>query len=231
MKRRKKLRNAALAVAYVRVSTDEQQNGPEAQRAAVEAWALQRGVTIAAWCEDLGISGATPLEERPGLLAALRELQAHEAGWLVAAKRDRLARDVIVAATLQRFVEKQGAQVVTADGVAMGSGPEAELMRTMIDAFAQYERGLIRLRTKAALAVKKARGERISGHPPFGFKFVDGRVEINKREQKVIRRIFELSNDGLSVRKIAAQLNEEDAPHRGQGWAPTAVWNILDKGA
>src|SRR5215468_4760276 len=37
------------AVAYLRVSTEEQHLGPEAQRAAVEAWAKVRSVTSASW--------------------------------------------------------------------------------------------------------------------------------------------------------------------------------------
>jgi DNA invertase Pin-like site-specific DNA recombinase len=36
------------------------------------------------------------------------------------------------------------------------------LMRGLVDLFAQYERALIRSRTKAALAVKKGRGERLA---------------------------------------------------------------------
>lgn len=33
------------AVAYLRVSTDEQRLGPEAQRAAIAAWGAREGVT------------------------------------------------------------------------------------------------------------------------------------------------------------------------------------------
>ena len=36
------------AVAYLRVSTDEQHLGPEAQRAAITAWASREGVSVVA---------------------------------------------------------------------------------------------------------------------------------------------------------------------------------------
>ena len=39
-------RNARVAVAYIRVSTDEQCLGPEAQRASIEAWAGRVGVNL-----------------------------------------------------------------------------------------------------------------------------------------------------------------------------------------
>ena len=61
------------AVAYLRVSTDEQHLGPEAQRAAVEAWAARAGVVVVAWHIDAGVSGAAPVDRRPALLGALAD--------------------------------------------------------------------------------------------------------------------------------------------------------------
>ncbi len=54
-------------VGYVRVSTDEQALGPEAQKTALEAWCKAQGARLVAVCEDIGVSGATSLEKRPGL--------------------------------------------------------------------------------------------------------------------------------------------------------------------
>jgi DNA invertase Pin-like site-specific DNA recombinase len=69
-----------IAVAYIRVSTDEQRLGPEAQRAAVEAWAAREGVQVAAWCVDQGVSGASAIEARPALCTALTALREHGRG-------------------------------------------------------------------------------------------------------------------------------------------------------
>lgn len=73
--------------------------------------------------------------------------------------RDRLARDVLTAAFVDRLCERAGARVDQADGTGNGTGPEAQFLRSVSDAFAAYERALIRARMKAALAVKKAKGE------------------------------------------------------------------------
>src|SRR5580698_9168809 len=82
-----------VAVAYVRVSKDEQKLGPEAQRASVEAWATREGVQVVAWHVDAGVCSVTPIDQRPALVAALAGLREHGAGVLVVAKRDRIARD------------------------------------------------------------------------------------------------------------------------------------------
>ena len=49
--------NPLSAVAYLRVSTDEQKLGPEAQRAAIQSWANREGVSVVAWHTDAGVSG------------------------------------------------------------------------------------------------------------------------------------------------------------------------------
>lgn len=220
--------NVALAVAYIRVSTDEQSLGPKAQRNAIERWAKARGVTIAGWHEDRGVSGAAPLEKRPGLMAALATADAQAAGLIVVAKRDRLARDVVVAAMIERLAERQGARVTCADGSCDQDGPEGALMRGVVDVFAQYERAVIRARTKAALAQKKARAELV-GSVPFGSRLAsDGRtLEADADEQATIARIRQLRSEGLSLRAVVERLNADKVPCRGAQWHLTTVARLL----
>jgi DNA invertase Pin-like site-specific DNA recombinase len=78
-RRRAKPADAKKAVAYVRMSTDRQDLSPDAQRAAISRWASAQGVAVVAWHDDLGVSGGTPLEERPGLLAAIEAIDANGA--------------------------------------------------------------------------------------------------------------------------------------------------------
>jgi len=219
-------------VAYVRVSTDEQALGPEAQRAAVERWCASSGARLVAVCSDLGVSGAAPLESRPGLLAALDALREHRAGVLLVAKRDRLARDVVVAAMVERLAERQGARVLAADGTGNGEGPEAQLLRGVVDVFAQYERALIRTRTKAALRVKRERGERV-GQVPFGYRVADdGRALVEDAdEQRAVARVRELRSAGLTVAEVAERLASEGHRPRGARWHATSVARIARRAA
>lgn len=215
------------AVAYLRASTEDQNLGPEAQRASIEAWAQRAGVTVASWHEDHGVSGGAELDKRPALLAALDALRAEGAGVLIVAKRDRLARDVILAAMVGRLAEREGARVVSADGNGNGDGPEAELMRTILDAFAQYERAIIRGRVRAALAVKKSRGERI-GSVPIGYRQNGSPVmELDMTEQTALERMLELRRDGASIREIARVLTAEGHKSRGARWHATTVARAL----
>jgi len=133
-------------IGYLRVSTDEQSLGAEDQRIKLKKWCNARKGSLLEVFEDIGISGGNAIDKRPGLILAIKALKEQKAGILLVSKRDRLARDVIVAAMIERLAHKAGAQVVAADGTANGDSPESQLMRRMIDAFAEYERALIRSR-------------------------------------------------------------------------------------
>ena len=215
------------AVGYLRVSTDDQHLGPQAQRQALLRWCQAHGVELAQVHTDHGVSGATPLDRRPGLLAALDDLRTAGAGVLVVAKRDRLARDVVVAAMIERLVERAGAKVMSATGAGNGDGPEAALMRGLMDLFAQYERAVIGSRTRAALAVKKTKRERVGGIP-FGFRLdVDGkRLVEDADEQAVIAELLTL-RPSMSLRALAEHCEREGILARNGTWSPTTLSRLF----
>jgi DNA invertase Pin-like site-specific DNA recombinase len=207
MSKRIRSGNPLVAVAYIRVSKDEQKLGPEAQRAAVEGWAAREGVSVASWHVDQGVCSVTSIEGRPALVAALAALRGQGAGVLVVAKRDRIARDPGLTASIEHAAAEAGAVVRSSAGEGNGSTPADEFMRGVIDSAARYERALIRARTKAALAAKSAKGERV-GAVPYGFALAaDGvHLEADPAEQGVLTVVRELRAAGLSQRAIAGEL-------------------------
>ncbi len=231
-RRRRRDTDPKKVVGYVRVSTDEQALGPEAQRNALEAWCKAQEAVLVAVCEDIGVSGATPLEKRPGLNEALDTLTVEGAGVLLVSKRDRLARDIVIGAVIERLVERAGGRVLAADGTGNGDGPEQELMRNLVNAFAQYERALIGARTKAALAVRKAKGKRVGGIP-YGFRLAaDGEtLEPNPTEQTVVRIVKTMRKKGGTLRAIANELTRRALATRTGGyWHVQTISNILRGG-
>ncbi len=202
------------AVAYLRVSTEEQHLGPEAQRMAVTQWADRAKVTVVAWHTDAGVSGASTLDERPGLTSVFADLATHRAGVLVVARRDRLARDVVIAATIERTAAQYGARVISADGVGNGDSPADQFMRTILDGAAAYERALIRARTRAALRARRARGER-AGEIPWGYRATpEGKLLEHEVERAVIERVLALRGEGASLRAIVRSLERDGAVSR-----------------
>lgn len=231
MPRRRHTADPARVIGYVRVSTTDQALGPEAQRGALARWCEARGAVLVAVYEDLGVSGAAKLESRPGLLAAVSALAEHGAGVLLVGKRDRLARDVMTATLVEAAVARHGARVLSAAGEGEGDDPAALLMRRMMDAFAEHERARIAERTRAALKVKRDRGERLGGDLPIGRTVAtDGRTLVaDPAEARAVEIIRELRAAGWSVRRIAEELDARGVPARGDHWHPTTVVRIAKR--
>ena len=219
---------------YTRVSTDEQAAsglGLAAQMAACESFASKAGHTITACHTDAGISGAAGLEDRPGLMAAVAGLKRGDA--ILIAKRCRLGRDTMAILMIERAVSRKGAVILSSDGIGNADDPASQFMKNVIDAASVYERGLIRSRTRAALAAKRAAG-RLTGEVPFGWSVdADGNLIEQADEQAVLAIIHELRAAGVSLRKIAAVLTE--AGHRTKKghavWSHNTVQSILTRAA
>ena len=203
-------RSPRVAIAYLRASKDEQRLSREAQRASIEAWAMREGVRVAAWCTDHGVRSVSPMAERPALRAALvGPASGHAPGCSSSQGGDRHSRRERRACT---------------------ETLRPTFIRTVIDGAAQYEHGLIRSRTCAALAAKRARGERI-GSVPLGFALdADGvRLVVDKREQATIARARELRASGLSLRAVAAHAPKgTSAAPGGSSWRSRShAWSRL----
>lgn len=218
--------NPALAIAYLRCSkSTEQHLSPAAQRSQIEAFAAREGLVIVAWFCDDGVSGGADVTQRPALLSALSDLRVHGAGTLLVLRRDRLARDTYIALTIERAAAAAGARILAADGAGNGDDPSAVLLRGMLDLFASHERAMIKARTRAALATKKARGERV-GTVPYGYSAdPEGKLVPNAAEQGVIACIRELRAAGLSLRAIEAELAKRGIVSRS-GQHPLALPTI-----
>jgi DNA invertase Pin-like site-specific DNA recombinase len=189
---------------------------------------------VVAWHVDQGVCSVTPIDGRPALVAALASLREHGAGVLVVAKRDRIARDVVLTAGVERAAGSSGAVVVSAAGEGNGDTPADAFMRTVIDGAAAYERALIRARTKAALAAKSARGEKTGGSVPYGYRLdTDGRTLVAvEGEQATIARARALTAEGRTLRAVAAQLAAEGhVSRKGVAFFAAQVGRMLASGA
>jgi len=224
------------AIAYLRVSTDKQADsghGINAQLDACEKWAADNGCELVAVYRDEGISGAADPSQRPGLTDALAALDG--VGVLLVAKRDRLSRDRSTMGLLEYMTAKTGARIVSAAGEGTDTDdPLSALIQTTIyDLLAQMERVQASVRTKAALAAKRRRGEYTGGKIPFGKALASNGVHLVDciEEQTILAEIAALQSEGLSLRKIADELNARGVARRnGKAWHHVAVSRAI-KGA
>lgn len=140
-----------MQIGYARVSTDEQ------------TLALQQDALQAAGCDRVftdTISGATA--ERPGLTEALGYARAGDT--LVVWRLDRLGRSLRHLIETVAVLEQRGVGFKSLTESIDTTSPGGKLIFHIFGALAEFERDLIRERTRAGLTAARARGRR-GGHP------------------------------------------------------------------
>jgi site-specific DNA recombinase len=222
-----------LAIGYIRVSTDQQVEsglGLEAQKKAINELATKMGASSLEFFGDEGLSGALALEKRPGIVQALSALNKDAV--LIVAKRDRLGRDPLVLAMIESAVKRKGARIISCAGEGTeNDDPSSIFMRRLVDAFGEYERLIIGARVKAALGIKKDKGERV-GYVPFGCTLQEDGKTLAPCEDELLllNHIAALRTQQYSIRKIAAALNKEHKFNRGGSpWNHASVHRMLNK--
>lgn len=218
MSSRKHAAPANTAVAYLRVSTEEQAQsgaGLDAQRTAITAEAERRGWTITEWHADEGVSGSKAAAERPAGRAALEAVQTHRAAALLFAKLDRLGRSVHDLTGLMLQSEREGWLLAACDGTVDTSTPAGRFQTHIMAGVAELERDLISQRTRDALAAKRAAGVRL------------GRPAVLPAE--VVARIVAERTEGRGLRIIAEGLTADGVPTaRGRAkWSTSSVQSVL----
>lgn len=110
-----------------------------------------------------------------------------------------------------------GWQLVTCDLAIDTSSPAGEASAHMMAVFSQLERRLISQRTREALAIKKARGVKLGRRSTLPAEVVD--------------RVVAARRAGISLRAIAAALNEGEVStaQGGATWRASSVKAVLDR--
>lgn len=236
---------ATTAVAYLRVSTEEQASsghGLEAQERAVRAFAESQGYELVDVLSDPGISGATRPAARPGFAQVLELAGARRFSVLLVHKIDRLARDIRHAVTTVSELAEQHdvAFRSVAESVIDTANPMGRTFFAIFAGMAENERHVIADRTKGGRVSKAMKGGFAGGRAPYGYRRdLAGGLVIVEDEAKVVRRILDMRRLRArgrrkpkplhTLRAVADVLNAERIPApMGKRWHPSTVAYVAD---
>ena len=125
------------------------------------------------------------------------------------------------------YFEKRNVALVSLSESLDATTATGRLMLNLLGSLSQWEREVIAERTALALRHKRDRLQ-VYGQTPFGFRRIGDSLEALERELAVMRRIYALRGDGLTLRAIVDQLNGERIKTKtGKRWAPETVRYIL----
>lgn len=182
-------------ISYARVSTGTQAASGlsiDAQHRAIADASAARGWRVIECVTDEAISGAVPVDERPGLRAALARLEQGFADALVATRIDRLARDTLETLLLFDRAERLGWELITLDAPSGIKTHDGRLLVGILAVIAAHEAGSARARTIAALQSAQRNGKQL------------GRPSRQPEEARTLAQRLHVK--GYSLREVAAEL-------------------------
>ena len=197
-------------VGYVRVSTSKQAeegHSLPAQRARLAAYCELYGLELAAVLADEGASAST-MDGRPGLAEALRLARTGAVDGVLVVKLDRLTRSTRDLATILEDASRRGWALLSVAEQLDTSSAGGRLVVGVLGVVGQWEREAIGERTSAALVNMRDRGLYTGGAARYGYRVAaDGvALEAHPDEQRVIDTVRELRGAGLSLRRVAVEL-------------------------
>jgi DNA invertase Pin-like site-specific DNA recombinase len=221
------------AIGYIRVSTADQADSGLSlnhQESKIRAYCEALDISLVDIVSDAGYSAKTL--KRPGMTEVVEQIKNKTVDAVIILKLDRLTRSVKDLGAMTALFEKTGVALVSVQDSINTSTAAGRLVLNVLGSVAQWESEAIGERTKAAMSVKKAAGQLV-GAVPYGYNLdSDGStLTENAAEQRTLKLIRKLRNQGLSYNKIALYLNKKGiATKQGKTWAAQTISNLC-KGA
>lgn len=192
------------ALAYFRTSSaanvGADKDSERRQREAVQAYAKASKVELVGEFYDAAVSGADPIETRPGFSAMLDRIDGNGVWTVIVEDASRFARTVLAAELGLVVLQQRGVTVLTASGdnLTETDDPSRVLMRQVASAFSQYEKARLVHKLKAARDRKRAMCGRCEGRKPVPANVVS--------EAKRLARLSPKTGKRRSLRDIASEL-------------------------
>ncbi|QOZ74090.1 serine recombinase [Bradyrhizobium sp. CCBAU 53351] len=221
------------SIAYLRTSSaanvGPDKDSDKRQRAAIEAFAKRAGLEITEEFYDQDVSGADPIESRPGFSALLDRIESNGVRTVVVEDASRFARQLIVQEAGIIALIERGVRVLTSSGddLTETNDPFKIAMRQIAGVFAQLEKARLVGKLKAARDRKRATGVKVEGRKSYreiddekhGGEMITMAKRLRRKTPKGGRR---------SLRAIADELARAGyKSESGKPYAATAIGRML----
>ncbi len=219
------------AMGYIRISprgSNYDGVSLEVQTAAIKAYCAFKGWNLVGVYGDKFLSGKN-IKDRPGLNAVLLMAEDKAFDAVVCYKLDRFSRNTIELLDTVTFLEDRGLIFASVSEEINTRSATGKFFLTMLGALGQMEREQVSERTKAALHLKKIRGEVISRCDPYGFRRVGKSKKLVKsdRDWECYKRIKELREGGVPYTAFSDILYSEGYRNRlGEKRSYSSIWRL-----
>lgn len=216
------------ALAYTRVSTEEQCNGVslDNQIARIREYCGYKGFELVSEIRDEGISGGKN-KGRAGFMAVLDAVESAGCSVIVLYSLERLSRDMLTILALERLLDEFDVELHTVEGAVDTSSPDGWLSFAMKALLGEHERRQVKHRTRKALQHKKQNGQ-VVGSVPYGYERQGDDLVPIRAEQEVISEVNGWYLRGSNIASIQRGLKELGIKTRdGKDWHSEQVKRLI----
>jgi DNA invertase Pin-like site-specific DNA recombinase len=217
------------AVAYLRTSSatnvGSDKDSDKRQRDAIVSFARRAGYELVEEFNDPGVSGADPIESRPGFSALLDQIEENGVRVVIVEDASRFARDLITQelGILALIERKVTVLTATGDDLTTTDDPMKKAMRQIAGTFAELEKARLVHKLKVARDRKRATGAKVEGRKSF--REMD--AELVTLAKKLHR--YPVNGKRRSLRDIAQELAA--AGHldsKGKVYSAQSIKNMIE---
>ena len=222
---------------YARVSSDRQDVdlSVAAQLRALRDYADKNGYVVVREYVDEAVSGR--VDDRPEFKKMIDEARLPEAAFqeILVWKFSRFTRKREHAVAYKSMLRRRGVRVVSITEPTDDT-PTGTLMEGIIESVDQFYSEDLATEVRRGMREAASRGFWVSSRTPYGYNRVtvqDGAKDRPKLQPDdvtapVVKRIFDMAENGIGMLDIARAINDEDIPSAtGKLWSNNAVNFIL----
>ncbi len=164
----------------------------DAQKARMKAYADFNDYQIVGEYEDAGKSGKS-IEGRASFCRMMEDIKSGKDGvaYVLVFKLSRFGRNAADVLSTLQVMQDFGVNLICVEDGIDSSKDAGKLMISVLSAVAEIERENIRVQTMEGRIQKAREGRWNGGFAPYGYRLVDGVLQINEDEAPAIRTIFE----------------------------------------
>jgi DNA invertase Pin-like site-specific DNA recombinase len=216
------------AAIYTRVSTEDQAKegfSLDAQLEKLISYCKARDWEIAGEYIDDGYSGR--YVKRPAYNRMMEEINKWDA--ILVIKMDRIHRNSKNFMMMMEYLKKEEKEFVSMSESLDTSTAMGRFLMDIIQRIAQLESEQIGERVYVGMEQKaKTNGGVLGFNIPYGYDYSNGKLTINHNESENVKNIFQNYLNGISMKKIADELNLKSIPTKlNKVWGIQTVSLIL----
>jgi site-specific DNA recombinase len=214
--------------AYCRVSTNDQENSlPNQEKYFRELIAVNKDWTLVDIYSDEAKSG-TDTKNRHGFNRMIANAMAGEIDLIVTKAVSRFARNTVDSLKITRDLKEKGVYVkFTLDNIDTRDN-DCDLKLTIFAMIAQEESRKTSVSVKWGQKRRMEQGIVFGRNSMYGYKILEGKLDIIEEEAEIVRKIFNMYADGKGSHIIASELKEKGIKSKFKNdWSNTVILRLL----